>query len=247
MANPAFISSRVQQFDQAQSSAETITRRGVLGALGFYTLVAGVAGVIGWSLFKPSPTSGIPAGVWVLLIGAFVIAMVVMRKVRLAASLGWVYAVLEGGVLGAISHAYEVVYPGVVTEAIGATVATALVVWFLYGTGIIKVTAKLTRIIICATLGALAFYLVAIVITLVSGTSPLAGGGALGIGISLVLCLIASANLLVDFDQVDRAIAGGVDESARWYFAFGLFVTLAWMFLQMLQLLGLARGGSVRR
>jgi uncharacterized YccA/Bax inhibitor family protein len=177
----------------------------------------------------------------VAIFGALILGFVIAFVPRLAAPLGWVYAGFEGVFLGLISGMYNVDYPGIVVQALGATAATACVVWFLYATGVIKVTNKLRRAILVATLGALVFYLVAFVVALIGGSNVLTSGGPAGIAISLVMCGIASANLLIDFDAVDRSVAAGVPGSTRWYFAFALFVTLVWMYLEMLRLLARAR------
>jgi len=250
VANPVLTEVRTKKLikdgpfqDGASTYAVTLTRGAVVSSLLVYALVALPGTFYGWRLLTPAtPTTHVnTAALWLSLIVAFITAMVISFKPHLAKGLGWFYAALEGFVIGAVSGAYNAVYPGIVLEAAGATTTTALVVWFLYGSGVVKVTNKVTRIIFLSTIGAMGFYFVAILTRLFGGPDMLNSASPLGILISLVLCTIATANLLVDFDRVDEAIAAKMPKDSSWYFAFGLFVTLVWMYLEILRLLGKAR------
>jgi uncharacterized YccA/Bax inhibitor family protein len=185
----------------------------------------------------------------VAIITALLLSFVIMSQPKLARSLGVVYAVLEGFAVGVISAAYNAQYHGIVAEAVGATFGVALVVWFLYGTGIIKVTARLTRIITMAVLGAIVFYGVTLLVMAFGGPDLDGGGGILGIGISLVLAAVAASTFLLDFDRIDKLIASGAGPEYDWYGAFGLLISFIWLYLEILNILGRLRGagGSIRR
>ncbi|MGC2485061.1 MAG: Bax inhibitor-1/YccA family protein [Acidimicrobiales bacterium] len=126
-------------------------------------------------------------------------------------------------------------YHGIVAEAVGATFGVALVVWFLYGTGIIKVTARLTRIITMAVLGAIVFYGVTLLVMAFGGPDLDGSGGIVGIGISLVLAAVAASTFLLAFDRIDKLIAAGAGHGYDWYGAFGLLISFIWLYLEILK------------
>ena len=183
----------------------------------------------------------------VSILAAFGLSMIIVRRPKLARVLGVAYALLEGFAVGVISAVYNVTYPGIVVEALGATVCVALAVWFLYGTGLIKVTAKVTRVITMAMLGAIAFYGVSILVMIFGGPSLDGSGGVLGIGISLVLAVIAASTFLIDFDRIDKLIAANAGAEYDYYAAFGLVLSFVWLYLEILNILGKVRGGGVGR
>ena len=231
------------------TTANTMSRGGVLGALCFFGVFLILGAVFGWSTISTTPsTTGsieIHGTNGLYLFGsmalAFVVAMIIAFKPKLAKTLGLVYALAEGFALGAISAVFNVVWPGIVLEAVGCTITTFVVITAAYGFGLIKVNNRVVRIISMATFGALLFYLGAWVASLVGFGNIFALGGWAGIGISLVLCVIAAANLLSDFFFVDSAIAAGVEKDYNWYGAFGIMITLIWLYLNVLRLLAMLR------
>ena len=141
--------------------------------------------------------------------------------------------------LGAISHVYEAQWNGIVVQAVGLTVAVLSILLFLYATRVIKVTDKLRTGIIAATGAVFVFYLIAIVISLFGvNLSFLNDGGPVAIIFSLVIVGIAAMNLVLDFDFIERGAAAGAPKYMEWYGAFGLLVTLVWLYLELLRLLG---------
>jgi uncharacterized YccA/Bax inhibitor family protein len=214
----------------------------------FYFVLLLAAGTVGWLKMgsAATPTHSASAAIVVTLVAAFILAIVVSFQPQIARYVGWLYALLEGFVLGAISAIYNAQYHGIVLEAIGCTIGVAFVVWFLYGTGIIKVTGKVRRVIIAATLGAVLYYVVTLLIMLFTGTNIDATGGLLGVGVSVLLAVIAAANLLVDFDLIDRWQIQGVSSNYNAYGAFALLVTLVWLYLEILNILAKLRGGRIR-
>jgi uncharacterized YccA/Bax inhibitor family protein len=249
VANPALNPSRTRQFETAsQAGTGLMSRAGVVRSLAFFAVMLLAGAAVGWHLGTgASVSSKTNMEMLVSLLVALVMAFVIIARPKLARTLGVVYALLEGFVLGIISAAYETQYHGIVAEAVGCTLGVALVVWFLYGTGIIKVTSRLTKIISMAVLGAMAFYLVSI-LTMVFGGPDLDGGsGVLGIGVSLVLAAIAASTFLLDFDRVDKLIAAGASSEYDAFGAFGLLISLIWLYLEILNILSRLRGGGIRR
>lgn len=248
MSNPALTDQRIRNFPTASTTGRRMTHAGVAKALGVFTVFGLVGAGFGWHEGTGAAvTNNTETLMIVAIIAALVLSIVIIRRPALARSLGVVYAILEGFAVGVISAVYNATYHGIVVEALGATLGVALCVWFLYGTGIIKVTDHLRRVISMAVMGALAFYVVAMLVMLVGGPDLDGSGGIAGIGISLVLAAIAASTFLLDFDRIDRLIASNADEEYNWYGAFGLLINFVWLYLEILNLLSRLRGGSIAR
>jgi len=152
------------------------------------------------------------------------------------------YAICEGLFIGGISAMFELRYHGIVIQAVGLTLATAFGMLGLYSTGIIKVTDRFRRMLFAATTGILLFYLVTWVVSMFGvDMSLIYGHSGLSIGISLVIVAIAAFNLVLDFDIIARQSAAGAPRFMEWYGAFALMVTLVWLYLEILRLLGNTR------
>jgi len=176
------------------------------------------------------------------LIGGLVFAIATSFKPNWAPVTAPLYAICEGFALGGISALFELRYPGIVIQAVGLTLATAFGMLTLYRTGIIKVTDRFKRMLFAATSGILIFYLVTWVVSFFGvNTSALFGHTGLSIGISLVIVAIAAFNLVLDFDIIARQSAMGAPRYMEWYGAFALMVTLVWLYLEILRLLGNTR------
>jgi len=159
-------------------------------------------------------------------------------KPHLAKYLAPVYALGFGFTVGAISKGYETVQSGIVVQAAGATVAVFAVMLALYRTRIIKVTDKFRRTVVFATLGIMVFYGVSLIISLFGGDVPFLNDATpLGIGLSVFICVIAALNLALDFDLIEKGTRAGLSKDFEWYAAFGLLVTIVWLYLEILRLL----------
>ena len=217
----------------------------VMKTAGLFAIVLVLAGV-GWAL---TPQLG-P----VLLLGGIaftlVLGLVIAFKKTISVPLILVYAVAEGLFVGAVSRIYSVafdepgtpVFQGIVAQAVLGTLAVFAAMLIAYKTGIIKVTEKFRRIVTMAVMGYAIFALVNFLYAWIGGHPfGLGGTGALGFGISLFAIVLASVMLAVDFDSIDRAIAAGAPEKYSWLLAHGLIVTLVWLYLEILRLLGRMR------
>jgi uncharacterized YccA/Bax inhibitor family protein len=155
---------------------------------------------------------------------------------------GPLYAVASGVVLGAISSLYNDTYSGIVGQAVLATMATAGGMLLAYVTGLIRATPRVRKIIISATLGIMLLYVVSIVMRLFGASVPfLHDSGPIGIAVSLFIVGVAAFNLVLDFDFIERGAQAGADMRMEWFGAFGVMVTLVWLYLEMLRLLGKLR------
>jgi uncharacterized YccA/Bax inhibitor family protein len=219
---------------------DVITRTAVLLA----TLL--VAAAVAWFVVPDSAAGGIAA---VGVIGALGLAIYMAFSGRANATTTVAYAALQGLALGAISELFNRQWPGIVVQAITGTVMVAGGVLVVYKTGAVRVTPKFTKIVFAATLGAVGLMLVNLVAgVFVDGGLGLRGGSGgnvgLAIAFSAVCIVIAAANLIVDFDMIEQSVRRGVDEKAGWYLSWGILVTLVWLYLEILRLLGYLRGND---
>jgi len=181
---------------------------------------------------------------WLMLglFGGFVMAMVTVFKKEWAPVTAPLYALLEGLVLGGVSAAFDFRYPGVAFQAVGLTFGTLFVLLLAYSSGMIKVTDKLRLGIVAATGGIMLFYLAEMILGFFHiQFLAVNGAGALGIGFSLLVCGIAALNLVLDFDFIEHGVAYGAPKYMEWYGAFGIMVTLVWLYLEILRLLSKMR------
>lgn len=224
----------VSPWQGAMTVSGTISKTALLFALLLASAIAG------WMAAAPEipeqPTFPGIAMVGVLVGFGCVIGLMV--KPSLAKILGPIYALAMGFFVGAISRAYETWQSGIVMQAVGATVAVFAVMLFLHRSRILKVTDRFRRVVVTATLGVAAFYFVAIILSLFGvHVSFLSEPSALGIGFSVVVCVLAALNLSLDFDFIERGSKQGLAKDFEWVGAVGLLVTLVWLYLELLRLL----------
>ena len=218
---------------------ETMTIGGVGRATGTLFAVLFAAAILGWAAVDSGGASPTVPG-WLLpaILVALVVAIATVVRPQWAPWTAPLYAIIEGALLGAISHVYEAAFDGIVVQAILATGVTFAVMLILYVTRTIRVTERVRSVIVGATIAIFAFYLVSIVLSFFGTTVPLVwDSGALGIGFSLVVIAVAAFNLLLDFDLIERGSEAGMPEHMNWYAAFGLLVTIVWLYLEILRLL----------
>jgi uncharacterized YccA/Bax inhibitor family protein len=178
------------------------------------------------------------------VIAGLVLAMVTIFKPTAAPVTAPLYALAQGLVLGAISKFFEGAYEGIAIQAVGLTCGVLAVMLFLYASRIIQVTDKFRLGVIAATGAIFLVYLVTFILSFFTANVPYihAIGGGWGIGISLVIVVIAALNLALDFDLIERGAKEGAPLYMEWYGAFALMVTLIWLYIEILRLLAKLRG-----
>ncbi len=175
-------------------------------------------------------------------LAAFVVSMVVIFKKVTSPPLILAYAALEGVFLGAISHSFDLAYPGIVVQAVLGTGTAFAGMLFAYKSGRIRVTPRFTKMVVGAGFGLLGLMVVNLVAGMFTdGGLGIREGGPLAILFSLAAIGVACMFLALDFDQVEKAIAAGAPERESWIAAFGLVVTLVWLYLEILRLLSYFR------
>ena len=239
-SNPAL---NEKAFRDQVAIGDAMTLQGTVNKTGLLLLCVVVTAAWTWGLsHSETPEAALP---WMIggLIGGFVVALVTIFKRNWAPVTAPVYALLEGLALGGISAMFEKMYPGVAMQAVGLTFGTLFVMLLAYKTGIIRATQGFKLGVIAATGGIAVFYLVEMVLSFFFHVQVPAinGSGPWGIAFSLFVVLIASLNLVLDFDMIETGVRGGAPKYMEWYGAFGLMVTLIWLYLEILRLLAKAR------
>jgi uncharacterized YccA/Bax inhibitor family protein len=182
---------------------------------------------------------------WLLgaaLIVGFGLAIFTAFKPLLARFTALPYAAAQGVLLGMITHMYELRFNGIALQAVLATGGVFLFMLALYGMRILRATPRFVKGVMAATFGVVAMYLVGFIARLFGADLQFFNKPtALGIGISLVVVTIASLNLIIDFDVIERGVRSGAPKAMEWYGAFSLMVTLVWLYLEVLRLIALLR------
>ena len=245
MPNPLLNQNILQRADRlAQvSSGEVMSVEGAINKSALLLLLVVGAATWVWTRFFQSGDSAVVMPyMWIGLIGGFAAAIATAFRPDWARLTAPAYALLEGLALGAISAFYEARLQGIVFQAVGLTFAVLAVMLMLYRSGVIKVTDRFRMIVVAATGGIALFYFVSIILSFFHVSIPfLFGGGTFSIVFSLVVVGIAAMNLALDFDFIARGVEHGAPKFMEWYAAFGLMVTLVWLYLEILRLLGNTR------
>jgi uncharacterized YccA/Bax inhibitor family protein len=216
-----------------------MTIEGTINRTGILLLCVLATAFFTWNQFF---TSRDPAVVMpYILIGAFggfIMAMVTIFKKEWSGVTAPIYALLEGLFLGAISATLEVRYPGIAIQAVALTFGTCFCLLLAYRSGLIRATQKFTLGIVAATGGIALIYLVSMVIGFFGIQIPfIFGNGPIGILFSVAVVVIAALNLILDFNFIEQGARQGAPKYMEWYAAFGLMVTLIWLYIEIVRLL----------
>ncbi len=189
----------------------------------------------------------IPANLYKpLLIGLPITGLILYiytaRNMEKSSILAPLYAAIQGVFVGIVTLLYMNLFDGIVFQAITLTITILFTMLMLFKSGLIKVTEKFRAGVTMAVGAVMIFYLVSFGLSLIGINIPLLhSGGLMGIGISAVIIVIASLNLLLDFDNFEKGAQLGAPKYMEWYFAMGLFFTLIWLYIEILRLLSYLR------
>jgi len=222
---------------------EAMTISGTVNKTGILLLLALATSAWTWNLFMQSRTAESVGGLALLgAIGGFVVAIVTVFKKEWSPVTAPLYALLEGLVLGSVSAIFELRWPGLPIQAVSLTFGVLIVLLLAYRSRLIPVTDKFRIGIVAATGGIALFYLAQFILGFFGiHFTAVNGSGPIGIGFSVLVVIIASLNLVLDFDFIERGAQAGAPKYMEWYGAFGLMVTLIWLYFEMLRLLSKLR------
>jgi len=246
-ANPALNENVFSQAALDEPGVETMTVAGTANKSAILLMLVIAGAMVTWRIFFSAANMAIGAmtvmpHMWIGLIGGFIVALVTIFARRWAMFTAPLYAILEGLFLGALSSFLEAQFNGIVVQAVGLTFAIFICILLIYRTGIIKVTDNFRIGIVAATGGIALIYLVTIGMNLFGTTIPyIHSSGLIGIGFSVFVIIIATLNLVLDFDFIEHGAEMGAPKYMEWYAAFGLIVTLVWLYIEILRLLSKLR------
>ncbi|HKI87500.1 MAG TPA: Bax inhibitor-1/YccA family protein [Draconibacterium sp.] len=244
-SNPVFGNAA---FNRVQTGAQSdvMTIEGTVNKTGLMFLILAFAAVFTWRKFfgamdYSSPEAAMSAvAPWMIggAIGGFITAIITVFRPQSSNITAPIYAVFEGLFLGGISAFFESRYPGLVMRAVALTFGVFLIMLFLFRSGKIRATGKFRMAIMAATGGIALIYFISFIASMFGASMDwLYGSGTIGIGFSLVVVGIAALNLILDFDFIQRGASAGAPKIMEWYGAFGLMVTLVWLYIEILRLL----------
>lgn len=228
--------------EMAANNMGTMTVRGAINKFGFMMLMLIAGAAYNWNLYEQLKQDTMTTLMWVGIIGGLISALAISFKPNWAPVLAPLYALLEGLFIGAISAimnaAFAESYPGLIMQAVGLTFGVALAMFLLYNFRVISATERFKSIVFTATLGIGIFYLITMVLRMFGvNVSFMYDSSLLSIGISLFVVGIAALNLIMDFDMIEQGAERGAPKFMEWYGAFGLMVTIVWLYIEMLKLL----------
>jgi len=238
-SNPA-LSQRVFDRSRQYASSEVMTYKGTMNKTMLLLALVFLGAAYTWRVYFESLT---PQSVytWMLVggIGGFITSLVVIFAPKTSPYTAPIYSALEGIFLGGLSAFFAASYgAGIVIQAVGLTFATFFLMLLVFRTGVIKVTNRFRRVVLAAT-GAIALtYLVSLILSFFNiNIGFIYSGGTFGIVFSLIVIAVAALNILMDLDFIERSSAMGAPKFMEWYGAFGLMVTLVWLYIEFLRLL----------
>ena len=217
----------------------TMTLNGTVNKSGILLALILVTAAFVWDKYEgPQSTSAIMPWVAMGGIGGFILAMITIFKKTWAPVTAPAYALLEGLFLGGISAMFEARFPGIVMQAVGLTFGTLAALLMAYRSGLIRATENFKLGVVAATGGIFILYLVSFGMSFFGKSIPfIHESGLMGIGFSAFVVVIAALNLVLDFDFIENGVEQGAPKYMEWYGAFGLMVTLVWLYLEILRLL----------
>ncbi|MWB95888.1 hypothetical protein GON26_16095 [Flavobacterium sp. GA093] len=221
---------QIIDYNQEMTLSGTINKTAIL-----FLLLCGAAMVTWW--MADNQMNPLPIAIGGAIIG-LILVVISAFKPQYSPYLAPGYAIFEGLFIGGISAIFEIKYPGIVVNAVGATLVTFLVCLGLYKFRIVKVTEQFKSVVIAATLAIATYYLISWVISMFSSWTPVHHGNSLmSIGISVFVIIIAALNLFLDFDQIEKGVQERMPKFMEWYGAMGLIITLVWLYIEFIRLL----------
>lgn len=236
-ANPAL---NKNTFTSARmvSGSDVMTIRGTVNKTFLMLVLVVLAAAYTWNFMGTGDMSKMQTYMLVGGIGGFITAIITVFKTTWSPITAPIYAVLEGLFLGGISAFFNAQYPGIVVNAVALTFGTLFALLAAYRSGFIKVTNNLRLGIVAATGGIAIAYLFSFILGFFGiNIGFIHGNGIMGIVFSLVVVVVAAMNLVLDFDFIEHGAEAGAPKYMEWYGAFGLMVTLIWLYIEFLRLL----------
>lgn len=240
-ANPALNAKTFDGFAHVDAE-RTMTIEGTVNRTGFLLLLVVLAASWTWRIFLEAGSGAVQPWMMGGMVGGLIFALITMFKKEWAPVTAPIYAILKGLLLGGLSAIYNAQFQGIVVQALGLTFGTLMCLLLAYRSNLIRATENFKLGVVAATGGILLVYVATLVLGLFGvGIPYIHGNGIIGIGFSLFVVVIAALNLVLDFDFIEKGAEYGAPKYMEWYAAFGLMVTLIWLYIEILRLLSKLR------
>jgi uncharacterized YccA/Bax inhibitor family protein len=224
----------------AGTLTDRMTVEGTIYKTALLLLLCAAAATVTWDTTTPTGIS--PGLMMVTFLGLVGTGIATAFRPRIAIVTGPIYAIASGLFIGVVSSAFEATYEGIAQQAALGTITTLGAMLVAYRTGLIRATPRFVRVVVSATMGVALLYLVSIGMRLFGMQMPLLhDSGPLGILVSVAIVGLAALNLVLDFSFIEQASRHGAEKRMEWFGAFGLLVTLVWLYLEILRLLAKLR------
>jgi uncharacterized YccA/Bax inhibitor family protein len=225
------------------ATGEAMTLNGTVNKTGLLLICVVATAAWTWNLFLHSQDTSMALGLAMAGgIGGFIVALITIFKKTWSPVTAPAYALLEGLVLGGVSAMFEAKYHGIAIQAVSLTFGTLLALLLAYRSGLIPVTQNFRLGVVAATGGIALFYIATLILGFFGiHFTSVYGAGPIGIAFSLFVVIVASLNLVLDFDFIETGVRVGAPKYMEWYAAFGLMVTLIWLYFEILRLLSKLR------
>lgn len=244
-SNPALNANNYSKsYGQIQNISTSMTMDGTVNKTAILLVLVIAAAIYPWYQVSTLGNTKLVLPLMLIgFIGGLILALITIFKPNFSPVTAPIYAIFEGLALGAVSAMYNTQFQGIALQALMLTIGVLSLMLFLYRTKVIQATAGFKMGVICAT-GAIALvYIVSFVLGFFGiQMSFLHDSSPLSIGISFVIVGVAALNLILDFDLIENSVNSGAPKYMEWYGAFGLLVTLVWLYLEMLRLLSKLKG-----
>jgi len=236
-SNPSFGSDVFRKAAHDRSGEDVMTIEGAANKTFILLLIAVVTASLTWKMFY-SGSAAVTTWMIAGLIGGLIFALISIFSKKWVHITAPAYAAFEGLFLGGISAIFNNAMSGIVIQAVGLTFGVFITMLLLYRFRVIEPTEKFKSGVVAATGGVFLLYMATWILGMFGIGMPfIHDGGLMGIGISLVIVVIAALNLILDFAQIEEGAQMGAPKQMEWYGAFGLMVTLVWLYLEILRLL----------
>ena len=241
--NPALGENTFARLAPVAQGEDVMTLQGTVNRIALLLALAFAGATFTWWRFNATQDfASVALFFWGGLIGALVVGLILPFKKQWAQYLAVAYAGLEGLCLGGLSALLDASYPGIAFEALLLTFGILAVLLLVYTLRMIRATENFKLIVVSATGGIALYYVASLVLSLFGIRAPLIHDNSwLGIGFTLVVVIIAALNLVVDFDFIEQGAENRSPKYMEWYAAFGILVTLVWLYVELLRLLSKLR------
>ncbi len=241
-SNPALNDRTFEGLGEVAAQSQAMTLQGTVAKTALLLAIVAGSGAMGWGLIEKHGIALVAPYLIGIAIAALVIGIIGIRAKTWATILAPCYAIAEGFVLGAISNFYEKAYQGIVPMAVGLTLGVAFALLLAYTSRLIRPSENFKLGVTAATGGIFLFYLVVLGLGFFGIQVPhIFGSGWIGIGFSLFVVALAAMNLVLDFDFIENGCQRGAPKYMEWCAAFGLLVTVVWLYVEILRLLAKLR------